>query len=122
MPDYYTQRQRARSLRKNLTDAEQKLWHQIRGKQLSGVQFYRQRPLGPFIADFWAPSIKLVVEVDGSQHHEPEGQEQDASRDAWFKRQGISVVRYNNHQVLTETEAVVEDLLQKINSLRSHPP
>ena len=120
--DYYTQRQRARQLRRGMTDAEVALWQRIRGRQLCGVQFYRQRPLGPFIADFWAPSIGLVIEVDGSQHHDGEGRLRDAGRDHWFERQGIRVVRYDNRQVLLEREAVLEHLLALIDSLRSHPP
>jgi very-short-patch-repair endonuclease len=59
---------RARSLRANLTDAEQRLWARLRRKQILGVQFYRQKPIGNYIADFYAPAAQLVVEVDGSQH------------------------------------------------------
>jgi very-short-patch-repair endonuclease len=119
---YYTQRQRARQLRKAMTDAERTLWQRVRGKQLREVQFYRQRPLGPFIADFWAPAIALVVEVDGSQHHDSEGRQRDERRNQWFQRQGIRVVRYDNRQVLTETDAVLAHLVGLIDSLRSHPP
>ena len=127
MSSYFVQRQRARRLRKGMTDAERKLWRHIRGKQLHHIQFYRQRPLGPFIADFWAPAIGLVIEVDGGQHFGPEGQRRDARRDAWFRRRGLRVVRYDNLQVLTEIEAVLQHLLrvmdeQLLNSLRSHPP
>jgi very-short-patch-repair endonuclease len=91
------------------------------------VQFCRQRPLGPFIADFWAPAIGLVIEVDGGQHFRPQGRLSDARRDAWFRRRGLRVVRYDTVQVLTEIEAVLQHLLavmdeQLANSLRSHPP
>jgi very-short-patch-repair endonuclease len=119
MSSYYIQRQRARHLRKNMTDAEMKLWHHLRGKQLRQIQFYRQRPLGPFIADFWAPAIRLVIEVDGGQHFEESGRQYDARRDAWFRRQGIRVVRYDNRQVLAETDAVLEHLLGVIDSVGS---
>jgi hypothetical protein len=61
---------RARFLRKNMTESEQKLWSRLRGKQLLGVQFYRQKPIGNFIVDFFAPKAELLVEVDGSQHSE----------------------------------------------------
>ena len=57
---------KARELRKNMTDSERVLWSRLRGKQLLGVQFYRQKPIGEFIVDFYAPKTKLVVEVDGS--------------------------------------------------------
>jgi len=58
----------SRHLRKNLTDSESVLWLRLRRKQLAAVQFYRQKPIGKFIVDFYAPSVQLVVEVDGSQH------------------------------------------------------
>jgi very-short-patch-repair endonuclease len=57
-------------LRANLTDAEQRLWARMRRKQILGVQFYRQKPIGDYIADFYAPAVRLIVEVDGSQHAE----------------------------------------------------
>src|SRR4051794_4161542 len=60
----------ARLLRREMTDAEQRLWFRLRRKQLEGVQFYRQKPIGPYIVDFFAPTIDLVIEVDGSQHFE----------------------------------------------------
>jgi very-short-patch-repair endonuclease len=62
---------KARSLRAKLTDAEQRLWARLRRKQILGVQFYRQKPIGNYIADFFAPAVRLVVEVDGSQHFDP---------------------------------------------------
>jgi very-short-patch-repair endonuclease len=63
---------RARQLRKNMTDSERVLWSRLRGKQLLSVQFYRQRPIGEYIVDFYAPRTKLFVEVEGSQHIEAE--------------------------------------------------
>ncbi len=61
---------RARKLRKNMTDSEIVLWSRLRRKQLLDIQFYRQRPIGSYIVDFYAPKIKLVIEVDGSRHFE----------------------------------------------------
>ncbi len=62
---------RARLLRANPTDAERRLWGRLRRKQILGVQVYRQKPIGNYIADFYAPAARLVIEVDGSQHFEP---------------------------------------------------
>lgn len=90
-----------------MTEAEQKLWFHLRRKQLSGVQFYRQRPIGQYIVDFYAPRIKLVIEVDGSQHHEREGQAEDLVRDGFLTDQGLQILRFDNLQVLRETHAVV---------------
>ena len=60
----------ARQLRLNMTDAEQKLWFQLRRKQILDIVFYRQKPIGNYIVDFYAPSQKLVVEVDGAPGHQ----------------------------------------------------
>ena len=101
-------KQSARNLRVNMTDSEQVLWKRLRGKQLRSVQFYRQKPIGQFIVDFYAPRAKLVVEVDGSQHFDPKHAKEDKSRTAALEQQGIRVLRFNNLQVLQELDAVVE--------------
>ena len=95
-------------LRKNMTDSERALWSRLRGKQLLGVQFYRQKPIGDFIVDFFAPSTKLVIEVDGSQHMVGEQAEKDEQRDKYLAAVGLRVLRFNSREVLEETDAVVE--------------
>ena len=67
----------ARELRSGMTDAEQLLWSRVRRKQILGIQFYRQKPIGPFIVDFHAPAAGLVFEVDGGQHFEDEHRRRD---------------------------------------------
>ena len=99
---------KARQLRKNMTDSERVLWSRLRGKQLSDVQFYRQKPIGEYIVDFFAPKTKLVVEVDGSQHLEGEQAEKDRYRDEYLATVGLKVLRFNSREVLEETDAVVE--------------
>ena len=79
---------KARQLRKNMTDSERVLWSRLRGKQISDVQFYRQKPIGEYIVDFFAPRTKLVIEVDGSQHLE----EEQLTRTRRWVHLGISVV------------------------------
>src|SRR5919106_7041752 len=100
---------RARSLRSNLTDAERCLWARLRRKQILGVQFYRQKPIGNYIADFYAPAARLIVEVDGSQHFDPPQAEYDRRRTAYLKRLGLRVLRYTDRQVLLELDSVVEE-------------
>lgn len=97
----------ARTLRSNMTDAEQKLWFHLRRKQLLNVPFYRQRPIGKYIVDFYAPSAKLVIEVDGAQHADPEKQQTDLERTAFLNKQDLVVLRCHNHQVLSELESVL---------------
>jgi very-short-patch-repair endonuclease len=102
----------ARQLRQNLTDSELSLWRRLRGKQLAGVQFYRQKPIGDYIVDFNAPQAKLVIEIDGPQHLEAPHAEKDRERDEYLGRLGLMILRINSRQVLTETEAVVEFIYQ----------
>ena len=99
-----------RELRKNMTDAEKLLWSEIRSKQLKGVQFYRQKPLGSYIVDFYCPSAKLIIEVDGGQHYSDEGQTKDAQRDAYFNKLGLRVKRYSDREVLKNINDVLEDI------------
>lgn len=100
----------ARRLRSGMTEAEQKLWGRLRSKQMLGVQFYRQKPLGPYIVDFYGPKAKLVIELDGGQHFEEAHRRRDRDRDDWLQQQGLSVLRYDNLQMLQETEAVLEQI------------
>ena len=95
-----------------MTDAEQRIWLLVRRKQIFGVQFYRQKPIGPYIVDFYAPAAKLVIELDGSQHLEPEHARRDAARDYFLAEQGLLVQRFDNMQALIETGAVVEEILR----------
>jgi very-short-patch-repair endonuclease len=97
-----------------MTDSELMLWSKLRGKQILGVQFYRQKPLGDYIVDFYAPKVKLVVEVDGSQHREPENVEKDNQREMFLKGLGIKVLRFNSRSIFTETEGVLKKIYQTV--------
>jgi very-short-patch-repair endonuclease len=109
----------SRELRENMTDAEQLLWSRLRRKLLHGVQFYRQKPIGPYIVDFFAPGAGLVIEVDGSQHGEPEHLERDRMRDLCLADEGLLVLRFNNREVLLETDAVLERIFGEIQRRKS---
>jgi very-short-patch-repair endonuclease len=106
---------RAKTLRKNATDAERQLWRYLRKRQL-GVKFRQQQPLGHYIVDFVCFEKRLIIEIDGGQH-----QEQivyDEIRTDWLKQQGYKVLRFWNNQVLYEIEAVLE----AINAALTIPP
>lgn len=103
-------KQTARKLRSNMTDAERLLWSRLRGKQILGVQFYRQKPIGLYVVDFHAPAAKLVVEVDGSQHFEEAAQLKDRKRDIYLESLDLQVLRFDNLQVMKEAEAVLETI------------
>ncbi|MFE4108361.1 endonuclease domain-containing protein [Almyronema epifaneia] len=99
---------RAKELRKNMTSAEKKLWYsylrQFRFKVL------RQRPIAHFIVDFYCPSLKLVIEIDGDSHFTDEGQAYDRERTAQLEGYGLSVIRFTNQQILLEFRSVCEQL------------
>ena len=105
-------RHKARLLRKKMTDSERVLWTRVRGKQLLGVQFYRQKPIGNYIVDFFAPKAKMVIEVDGSQHMQGDHATKDKRRDAYLASLGLRVLRFDSRQVLRETDAVVEAIFR----------
>jgi very-short-patch-repair endonuclease len=97
----------AKSLRTTSTDAECKLWYHLRARRLGGFKFRRQHPIPPYVADFYCDRLKLVIELDGSQHNE----ESDLTRTLALQRQGLFVLRFWDNQVLQETEAVLEAIL-----------
>ena len=113
MVNFYNRKlkEHARRLRKNMTDTERFLWSRIRGKQLNGYQFYRQRPIGNFIVDFYCPAARLVIELDGGQHFEEEGKTRDMLRDDYLRGIGIKVLRFSDRDVFKNIEGVIEEIL-----------
>ena len=101
-------KQPSRELRKNMTDAELLLWSRLRKKQVKGVQFYRQKPLGNYIVDFYCPAANLIVEVDGGQHYTDEGKTKDRERDNYLASLDLKVLRFSNSDVLKEIDAVLQ--------------
>ncbi len=95
-----------------MTNAEKLLWDKLRRKQLKGRQFYRQRPIGNYIADFYCPSAGLVIEVDGGQHYYGKGAEKDRARDELMNKLGIKVLRYSDLEVLKCTKEVLETIFE----------
>ncbi len=108
---------RARELRRQMTDAETLLWHHLRNRQLAGSKFRRQHPIGPYYADFACLDKKLVIEVDGGQHATNE--EADNTRSEFLASKGFRVLRFWNHDVLTDVEAVLERILSILEGRRS---
>jgi len=112
----------ARTLRKEMTDAERKLWSFLRAKQILGIHFYRQKPIGPYIVDFYAPAVKLVIEADGSQHHAAEHVTADEVRDTFLAEQSLLVLRFDNCSILKQTDAVLEKVYQICRERLDIPP
>jgi len=102
---------RCRFLRKNQTDTERKLWVALRSRQLSGIKFRRQVSIGKYILDFYSPEYKLGIEADGGQHYEKSGKRRDQIRDKELSKAGIKILRFNDLDVLENTEGVCEAIL-----------
>lgn len=100
---------KARHLRHQATDAEKKLWGLLRSRQLAGCKFRRQVSVGRFIVDFVCFEKRLVLELDGGHHQDQAVY--DEQRTTWLEAQGFHVLRFWNHQVLTETAVVQEAIL-----------
>ena len=97
---------RSRDLRHPLTPAEARVWARVRNNQL-GLKIRRQAVIGRFIADFYCAQARLVIEIDGASHTEPDQAAYDAQRTAWLEAQGYRVVRFWNTEVLKDEEAVI---------------
>ncbi|MBZ0252437.1 MAG: DUF559 domain-containing protein, partial [Candidatus Methylomirabilis sp.] len=97
----------ARQLRKDMTDAERRLWTFLRRREL-GVRFRRQEPIGPYIVDFACIKRRLIVEVDGGHH--AENAAADAARTPDLERRGYRVIRFWNSDVVTNMDAVVREI------------
>ena len=100
---------RAKSLRKSMTDAERRLWYRLRAHRLEEIKFKRQAAIGRYIVDFVCFERSLVIEVDGGQH---DGKSSDIERDRWFADQGFRVMRFWNNEVLNNTDAVIDRILE----------
>ena len=105
-------RVRASELRKTPTEAEALLWYHLRDRRFAEHKFRRQRPIGPYFADFACLEAKLIVELDGGQH--VEAVDYDETRTGFMVAQGFRVLRFWNNEVLAQTSAVLERILQAL--------
>jgi adenine-specific DNA-methyltransferase len=106
------QKLHARRLRQDSTDAERKLWGRLRDRQLDGHKFRRQRPVGRFIVDFLCLEGRLVVEIDGGQH--ADNVDADERRTHEIEGAGYRVIRFWNHEVLSNIEGVLTAISQAL--------
>jgi len=108
-------KQFTQQLRENMTDAEKRLWWKIKMKQVKGLIFYRQKPIGEYIVDFYCPKAKLAIEIDGSHHFVGETIEYDRIRDDYLSSLGLRVVRFTNTDVLKNIKGVLERIEGEID-------
>src|SRR2546425_3928171 len=103
----------AKRLRRDETDAERKLWMRLRDRQLNGLKFRRQQPIGRYIVDFFCPEHRLVIELDGG-HHADQIQA-DQRRTEFLNKVGYRVLRFWDNDVLTEPESVLQKIADELN-------
>jgi len=105
---------RRKELRQNQTEAEKLLWAQLRNKRLYGVKFFRQYSIGPYVLDFYSPTFRLAIELDGGQHSEQEQQEYDENRSEYLKSYDMEVIRFWNNEVMQNIEGVLVRIAEKV--------
>ena len=111
----------ASELRKNMTPWEKKLWYEFLREQ--SPRFLRQKPLGSYIVDFYCPTLRLAIEVDGGQHYEPEGMERDAIRTAELGSMGITVLRCSNADIKENLSGVCSSITNLMEEkMKEGPP
>ena len=113
----------AKGMRRNMPDAEFRLWCELRNGGLSGLKFRRQQPIGRYIVDFYCPTAKLVVEVDGEKHALGDQPIADAVRAKWLEEQGYVVIRFWTNEVMHDLDAVCTAILAASRGeWRNSPP
>jgi very-short-patch-repair endonuclease len=95
-------------LRQRQTEAEKILWAKLRNRQLEGVKFRRQQPIGRYVVDFASFEKRILVEIDGGQHDETGIRQKDEERTAWLKGEGYRILRFWNNEVLNNMDGVLE--------------
>ncbi len=106
----------ARELRRDMTDAERRLWSHLRASQLGGVKFTRQLPIGDFVVDFACRSARIAIELDGGQHNESPI---DEARTRVIEAHGYRVTRFWNNDVLQNTDGVLLAILEELKIARN---
>jgi len=120
--------EKSRRLRKDETEAEKKLWSILRNRQFNGVKFRRQFSIGNYILDFYTPEYRVGIEADGGQHFDAQGVEKDEIRKRDLYKIGVDLLRFGDHEILTNIngvcEAIQETLKKKADtpSSQSSPP
>ncbi len=114
--------EKCRTLRKNQTDAEKKLWTILRNRQLDGVKFRRQFSIGKYIVDFYCPEYMIGIEADGGQHYEVKGKQRDNLRTKELNKLGVEIIRFSDRDILTNIEGVFEVIWTAIEKKKKNSP
>jgi len=111
----------AKELRNKQTEAERFLWQRLRLRHL-GCTFYRQKPLGQYIVDFYCPKARLIIEVDGGRHFTSETAANDRVRDDFLRSVVLSVLRFSNSEILSNIDNVTENIHKNLRKILLNPP
>jgi very-short-patch-repair endonuclease len=121
-----SQKEFRKSLRNNLTPSEAKLWWYLKGSQVGGLKFRRQHGIGQYVLDFYCPSLRLCIELDGKVHDSEQAYDHDQERTTFLEENGITVMRFRNDVVHTDVQAIINAILkfakEKRSSLDDKPP
>jgi very-short-patch-repair endonuclease len=109
----------AHSLRRKMTEAEKRLWNELKNRKLNGLKFRRQHPLRWYIADFYCHERRLVIELDGEIHEKNSIKENDQNRSAELDRLGIIIIRFKNEQILNSLSEVLNEIRKVVNNTPS---
>jgi len=110
-----TLKSRRRGLRASLTPAEAFLWTHLQSSQLDGFKFRRQHSIGPYVIDFYCPAGHLAIELDGAAHDSADAERHDRTRDEFLQSLGIRVVRYENRDIIVNSDAVLLDIRKHLH-------
>ena len=110
----------ARNLRKNSIIQERRLWNLLKNRQFHNLKFKRQQLIGDYIVDFICKEVKIIIEIDGGQHNEPENIEYDKTRTEYLNNLGYKVIRFWNNEIYENIEGVVLRLREEINPHQEH--
>jgi very-short-patch-repair endonuclease len=116
---------KAKELRKTQTEAERVVWSRLNKNQIHGLQFRRQHPINIFVADFYCPKVKLVIEIDGSIHNISEYHDHDIARSEILNDFGITIIRFSNEQILNNIDITIMEIegeVKKLLDLVPKPP
>jgi very-short-patch-repair endonuclease len=108
---YPSTHQNAKRLRRDTTEAEKKLWSLLRNRQLNGKKFRRQHPFADYVLDFFCNECNLAIELDGEHHKQADNKEYDIQRTSFLNKNGITVLRFWNQQVIDEPGKVISKIL-----------
>lgn len=117
-----TEKDKRRSLRKNMPIAEQIIWAKLKGRQIEGCKFRRQYSIGAFVVDFYSPEVKLALEIDGDSHFVEGAQEYDNEREAFLMDKRTNILKFTNSQIYEELDNVLEAIAHKVQELRKSTP